>query len=420
MARAQKIGETRKSPKNERSLFFLDTCQVSAISKYKGNFSFIIFYFGGIKIMNPLENLRSIAQSPYAYAQSSTAKPFLGYFCSYVPEEIITAAGAIPFRLFGTREDISLADTHLQSYCCSLVRGGLEDALAGRLDFLNGAVFPHTCDSIQRLSDIWRLNVGMDTHFDVVLPVKLTTESARSYMIAVLKNFRSELEDGFGLKITDEALHKAIQTHNRIRERLGAIYAYKSRNPDQLAASDMYSILKASMIMDRDVLVDQLGDLQADLAATGERSSASARKRILLTGGICNHPDIYNLIEDAGGDVVWDDLCTGTRYFEGLVDETGDPVEAIADRYLNRMVCPAKHSGMTARGEYLAGLVREKQIAGVVFLFLKFCDPHGFDYPYLKAFMDDIGVPTLLLEVEEQLPSEGQLKTRFETFIDML
>ena len=370
--------------------------------------------------MNPLENLRSIAQSPYAYAQSLTAKPFLGYFCSYVPEEIITAAGAIPFRLFGTREDISLADTHLQSYCCSLVRGGLEDALAGRLDFLNGAVFPHTCDSIQRLSDIWRLNVGMDTHFDVVLPVKLTTESARSYMIAVLKNFRSELEDGFGLKITDEALHKAIQTHNRIRERLGAIYAYKSLNPDQLAASDMYSILKASMIMDRDVLVDQLGDLQADLAATGERSSASARKRILLTGGICNHPDIYNLIEDAGGDVVWDDLCTGTRYFEGLVDETGDPVEAIADRYLNRMVCPAKHSGMTARGEYLAGLVREKQIAGVVFLFLKFCDPHGFDYPYLKAFMDDIGVPTLLLEVEEQLPSEGQLKTRFETFIDML
>ena len=132
------------------------------------------------------------------------------------------------------------------------------------------------------------------------------------------------------------------------------------------------------------------------------------------------YPDIYHLIEKAGADVIWDDLCTGTRYFQGLADESGDPVEALADRYMSRIVCPAKHMDMTARGAHLRRLVDEKRIDGVVFLFLKFCDPHGFDYPYLKSFMEEAGVPTLLLEVEEQLPSEGQFRTRFETFIDML
>jgi len=373
--------------------------------------------------MEPLEKLRSVAQDPFGYARASQPaieKPILGYFCSYTPEEILTAAGVVPFRIFGTQGDISLADAHLQSYCCSLVRGGLEDALKGNLSFLKGAVFPHTCDSIQRLSDIWRLNAGMDTHFDVVLPVKLTTRSARTYMIAVLNSFREELGQSLNVSISDSDLQQAIHTHNRIRDLLGRIYQLKSQHPGVLASADMYAIMKAAMVMDRPDLADHLDALWADLQVRASEATSTGRKRILISGGICNHPDIYHFIEEAGGDVVWDDLCTGTRYFEGKVEEAGDPIEAIADRYLNRVVCPAKHMGITARGEHLRQLVKAHQIDGVIFLFLKFCDPHGFDYPYLKGFMDQAGIPTLLLEVEEQLPGEGQFRTRFETFVDML
>jgi len=373
--------------------------------------------------MEPLEKLRTVAHDPLAYARASRRdieKPILGYFCSYTPEEILTAAGVLPFRIFGTQGDISLADAHLQSYCCSLVRGGLEDALKGNLSFLKGAVFPHTCDSIQRLSDIWRLNAGMDTHFDVVLPVKLTTRSARTYMIAVLNSFREALAHRLNVSLSDADLHQAIQTHNRIRDRLEGIYQLKRQHPGALAASDMYAIMKAAMVMDRPELLEHLNALWADLQAGASEAPVTGRKRILISGGICNHPDIYHLIEAAGGDVVWDDLCTGTRYVEGNVEEAGDPIEAIADRYLNRMVCPAKHMGVTSRGEHLNHLVKTHQIDGVIFLFLKFCDPHGFDYPYLKDYMDQAKIPTLLLEVEEQLPAEGQFRTRFETFIDML
>ena len=355
----------------------------------------------------------------YAEGLKKRGKKIVGCLCSYTPEEIILAAGIHPLRLFGTKETISLADAHLQAYSCSLARGVLEDALAGRLAYLDGAVFPHTCDTIQRLSDIWRLNTQFAFFADVVLPVKLDTESARQYMEDVLRKFRRDLEEGMGVRITDEALRQSIGTYNQIRGCLSTIYELRSANPDILTGSDLYAIVKGSMIMDRDHLAERLPEV---IEVLKERvpSTDTAKKRIILSGSICDQPDIYTIFEKAGGAVVWDDLCTGSRYFEGFVNTGGDPIVAIANRYIERPVCPAKHTSNTARGERLLDAVRKHNAQGVVFLLLKFCDPHAFDYPYLKGFLDREGIPSMLLEIEDQLPSEGQLLTRFETFIHML
>ena len=163
--------------------------------------------------------------------------------------------------------------------------------------------------------------------------------------------------------------------------------------------------------------LDGQGPIEADLLlwAIGRQP-----KRIILSGGVCNHPDIHAIIEEAGGAVVGDDLCTGSRYYTGLTDEKADPVTAIAGRYLERVVCPAKHRGLSDRADHLVRLVREKRAQGVIFFLLKFCDPHAFDYPYLKEALDRVRVPSMLMEVEDRLPAEGQLRTRFETFVEMI
>jgi bcr-type benzoyl-CoA reductase subunit C len=374
--------------------------------------------------MQLLKKLCQIAEDPYEYAEKikgDTRAPIIGYFCSYAPEEVIFASGAVPFRIFGTRGDISLADAHLQSYCCSLARGGLEDALNGSLSFLDGTVFPHTCDSIQRLSDIWRLNAGFPFHADIVLPVKLDMPSARTYMTAVLRDFKNELASALKVPLTDDDLASAVRTVNQIRKHLGDLYAARSKTPGILSAKALHQVTKAAMVMDRK---EAAGDLAALVESLGPENpplaADSGRKRVILSGGICNHPDIYSLMEAAGADVVWDDLCTGTRYVEGLVRETGDPIAAIAERYIERMVCPAKHSDNTARGRNLVDLVRAHNAGGVIFLFLKFCDPHAFDYPYLKQFLDEAGISSMVLEIEERLPPEGQMKTRIESFVEMI
>lgn len=373
--------------------------------------------------MKNMDKIKEAARHPHGYAESyksRTHKKVVGCFCSYAPEEIIWAAGALPLRIFSRKSGIHLADRHLQSYCCSLVRGALEDALSGALKLLDGVVFPHTCDSIQRLSDIWRLNVPYGFHTDVVLPVKLNTDSAREYMINVLRAFRADLDKKLDVRITDDALRASMDLFGKLRGMLGTIYEMRAQNPEILSASDGYSIMKAAMIMDRQEMLTLLSEVVLELKQKKSAGAASGYKRVILSGGICDFPDVYPMIEEAGGAVVWDDLCMGTRIFAGDFAAKTDPVEAIAGRYLDRLICPAKHSGLTSRADHLVKMVRERDARGVIILLLKFCDPHAFDYPYLKNALDKQGIPNLLLEVEDQLPPDGQLRTRFEAFLEML
>jgi benzoyl-CoA reductase subunit C len=374
--------------------------------------------------MNQIEECRQVIQDPYGYVnqfKAETGRKIVGTVCSYAPEEIILAAGAHPVRLFGSGEKIRLAEAHLQSYCCSLVRGVLEDALADRLAFLDGIVFPHTCDSIQRLSDIWRLNIPGCFHLDAVLPVKLDTQDARQYLIDVLNRFRGQLGETLGATITDDGLRLAIRTMNRIRTALTRISELRSERPEILPGSDLYALVRAAMIMDRTRAASLLSEVAAGLEKKSVSMAAAwPKKRIVLSGGICNHPDIYAIIEEAGGTVIADDLCTGSRWFSGLTDENQDPVEAIAGRMLTRVACPAKHRGLTDRADHLLCLVRDQRARGVILFLLKFCDPHAFDYPYLKEALDREGIPSLLMEVEDRLPADGQLRTRFEAFVEMI
>ena len=374
--------------------------------------------------MKHLKEFKQAVSSPLDYARQlkkDSGKKIVGYVCSYTPEEIILAAGAHPVRLFGTKESISLADFHFQSYCCSVVRGIMEEGLSGRADGLDGMVFPHTCDSIQRLSDIWRMNIPFGFHLDLILPVKLDTESARDYMTDVLNKFRKDIGIALKADVTDKALQKAILTMNSIRQSIRSIYEIRSLNPRLMTGDVLYTVVRASMIMDRDRVAGLLTETVAELQAkANEVKEAAPLKRIVLAGGICNHPDIYPMIEEAGGAVVWDDFCTGARYFSRIIDEGADPVSRIAERLINRIACPAKHMDLDGRARHLIRLVKEKNAEGIIFLLLKFCDPHAFDFPDIKKSLDEAGIPVMLMEINDPISSGGQMKTRVEAFLEML
>ncbi len=373
--------------------------------------------------MKELNIFHDTARDPYAYVEKwkkSSNKKVIGYFCTYAPEELIYAADVLPFRIFSTHGDIKLAEAHLQAYSCLMVRSGLEDALSQRLHFLDGTLFPHTCDSIQRLSDIWRLNAGFPLHYDIILPVRLDTKAAKEYMVDVFIKFKEELENGLGKVFSKEELKKTVRVYNRIRKHIANIYELRSQFPELISGGDMHDVVKTALVMDRNDLCEHLDALYKKLDAKKREVRLSEQKRIIISGGICNHPDIYSILEEFGAVVVWDDLCSGGRFFTGEIDENLDPVEAIAQRYLKRVVCPSKHSGLYSRGDNLVKLAKRHNADGVVFLILKFCDPHSFDYPYMKTCLDNEDIPNMLLEVDAQLSSSGQLRTRLETFVSML
>jgi benzoyl-CoA reductase/2-hydroxyglutaryl-CoA dehydratase subunit BcrC/BadD/HgdB len=176
--------------------------------------------------------------------------------------------------------------------------------------------------------------------------------------------------------------------------------------------------MEASMVMPK----EQFNPLAAELVELlSEETPRQRGPRLILIGPVLDDPTVLEIIDDLGACVVSDDLCTGSRYFEQPVAEAGegDPIEALADRYLKRWPCPAKHSLHGQRGEHLLELVEERKADGLVFTLQKFCEPQAFDYAIIKETLDVAGVPHLVLELEHT-PAVGQLRTRLEAFSEML
>ena len=374
--------------------------------------------------MSVLHRFDQISNNPKGYIKKikkEKKKIIIGSLCSFVPEEIIDAANAISYRILPIKHTTSFANLHLQSYSCGLIRSILEEKISGQLDFLDAIIFSHTCDSMQRLSDIWRITQS-SIHFDILFPAKLNTKSSKEYLVKVLLRFKNELEKKFSIIISDFNIKKSIVLINKIKKSIKKIYNIREKNPLVLKGKDIFAIQRAGSFMDKKEFLSMLIELITELKKKClNQKSPKGRKRLIISGNICTMPEIYSFIENLNADIIWDDLCMGSRYFENKIDENQENIfKAIAGKYFKKPICPAKHLGIKNKGEYLLKIIKKKKFDGILFLFLKFCDPHSFDYPYLKEMLNKEKIPCLLIESEIFEKNTNRIKTRCQAFIEII
>ena len=329
----------------------------------------------------------------------------IGYLCTYVPEEIIHAAGFSPVRIAPSTTPPTRADAHLQSYTCCLARSCLDQALAGKLNDLAGVVFAHTCDTLQGLADIWHEsfpNLFVET---VVGPVALNSPHAQKYLAAELRRFTAALEKHFGVRVDDDALHASIRLYNTRRRALSDFYARRA----EFTAVQWFTVMNNALTASPEEL--RIANPQSPIP--------DSATRLVLLGATIDEPTLPQILDALGARIVADDFCNGARYFDTLVGEEGDPIKAIATRELTRATCPCKHRALHYREERLLKLVKDNRADGVIFYHKKFCDPHAWDYPPLAAALEREKIPHLLLEVEQVAPV-GQTRVRVEAFLEML
>jgi benzoyl-CoA reductase/2-hydroxyglutaryl-CoA dehydratase subunit BcrC/BadD/HgdB len=366
-----------------------------------------------------LKEFETITSRGYRDLPSSLPRNHIpiGFFCPYVPEELIHAAGALPFRLMSTSTQMSHVQAHLPPHCCHLVKSSLESLLRGELDFLKGIIFSHTCDAMQGLADIWALQKRTPLQFNLMMPSRFDSELSRHFLRAEIDRFRTFLESNVG-KITSQNLSTSIQLFNRIRENLLEIYIRRQKRHTQISDRDLARVVQAGCLMDRQRYFELLTDVVNSLPdKTGEGENLVP---IFLAGNITHSEFYFSLIEEAGAIVVQDDLCSGTRFLRLMAPEDMDPIEGLTHRYFTSFLCPTKHQGPYAHMETLLKEVQKSGAKGVIFLLYKYCETHFFDYPDLKQALESKGIATLLLEVEDPSSSIGQLKTRIQAFVEML
>ncbi len=366
-----------------------------------------------------LKEFETIASMGYREIPSTFPEDCIpiGFFCPYVPEELIHAAGALPFRLMGTPIKMSHVQSHLPPNCCHLVKSSLESLLQGDLDFLRGIIFSHTCDSMQGLADIWAFQKRTPLQFNLMMPSRLDSKHSQSFLKAEIERFKDFLESHLG-KMSPQNLKTSIQLFNRIREQLQTLYARGPAWHQQIPGMDFARIIRAGNLMDRQHYLELLNDL---LKTLPERTEGNGHLvPVYLAGNITHSDSYFSLIEEAGAMVIQDNLCSGTRFLRLMTQEDIDPIEGLTQRYFNSFLCPTKHRGPCAHQETLLTEVEKSGAKGVIFLLYKYCETHFFDYPDLKQVLESKGIPTLLLEVEDPSHSIGQLKIRIQAFVEML
>jgi len=368
-----------------------------------------------------MEIFESVCANPYATARAAAERgeKVAGYMCTYTPVELLDAAGYFPVRILGREGAISQSDGHLQVYACSLARSVLDMLLSDELGFLDLMMFPHTCDTIQSLAEIWKQNALDIPALTVSTPVWTDGPHAFDFYRKELDRARRSLEAHTGTEISDSSITDSIALYNEHRSAMRQLYELRRARPGILSGAQMLSVVLAWFLMPTNEHLHALTQLVADLESA-ETEPAATVPRVLLVGAACRGQEYLSVIEDAGSVVVDDELCTGSRAFAIEPGPDGDPFGQLARMYLRRVPCASKHCPTFNMGDHVAEKARGSRADGVIFLYTKFCDPWGFDYPYIRDALETAEIPSLLVEIEQHLPPSEQLKTRLSAFVEML
>ncbi|MBL7176804.1 MAG: 2-hydroxyacyl-CoA dehydratase [Desulfobacteraceae bacterium] len=338
--------------------------------------------------------------------------------CSYVPEEIIYAAGMLPYRIRATGcTRTTRSDALMSNFSCSFARSCLEFALDGTYDFLDGLVSLDSCAQIHRLYDNWRFKARLPFMYLLNLPHK-NSDSAIAWYRGEIAAFKQSLEKAFGVTVTDENLVSAIEVYNETRMLLRKVYELrKSENPP-ITGFQSQGLVLAAMSMPRE---QYNGLLRASLKEISSKEPIrNSRARLMVVGSALDDPAFIKIIEDQGGLVVTDALCFGSRYFWEPTETDGDPLLSLSRSYLSRPKCPRMMNQHVSLFEFIVDMVQRFKVDGIIFQKMQFCNLWGGESLYLEKKLKELRIPFLSIEREHIVTNAAQIATRVEAFIEMI
>jgi len=354
-------------------------------------------------------------------------KKVVGTFCLYVPEEVVTAAGAVEVGLCaGAEWAPEEAEKYVPRNTCPLIKGFMGFKLARVCPYIESAdlvVGENTCDGKKKAYEQFgRLK---DTYVMDVPHVR--NDDTRTQWRNEVKRLAARLEGLTGQKITADSLRAAIKLANDKRRALQRLDATRAADPVPISGLDCLLTLQAAFMDDSARLTGAINDMATECekrVEDGVGVTPRGAKRILYTGTPMAVPNwrLFNIIEKAGGVVVGEECCTGSRYYKDLVPEDGETVDQmlddIADRYLN-IQC-AIFTPNEGRKRDVIDMARRFRADGIIDCSLQFCTIYDMESTGMALAAREVGIPYMHLTTGYSNEDDGQLKTRVEAFLEMI
>ena len=344
-------------------------------------------------------------------------KQVVGCFPSYTPEELVYAAGMVPMGLWGGPVEPFLAKKYLPAFACPILQSTLEMGLNGTYNGLAAAIIPTLCDTFRCITQDWLAGVPDIPMIPVSYPQN-RTEAGMRFLAHEYTVVREKLEAVCGHAITQADIDGAIKVYNTHAELMRQFVALANDHLDIITPTVRHAVMKSAWFTTKEEHSALMAELIEGLKALTPYHWTG--KRVILTG-IAAEPDgLLKVLEDNHLAVVGDDLAQESRQYRADIPASGDSAERRLAGKWEKQLCSLAHDPSKHRVDMLVDLAKVTGADGAVACMMKFCDPEEYDFPLIAKALDAIGVPTLFLEVDQQPGSLEQVRTRLQTFAEML
>ena len=359
-----------------------------------------------------------------AWKDAVPGRKAIGYMPVYVPRELIHAAGMLPVGILGGGDALEViqGDAYYQSYICRIPRSTLELGLTGRLDSLDGMLFPSICDVIRNLSGMWQI-LFKDKYVRYVdVPQNYEDEIGGRFYMQEMQHIRDDLGRLRGSPVTDPELNASIRVYNDNRAAVRDLYTYRAAKPWQAPTSEVYLLLRAGMVLPPE---EHTVLLREYLAATElEERPKRDNARVVINGSFCEQPPLALIksIEMSGCYIVDDDFILVTRWLLDHVPADANPLEELSKAFLHRSATTAAKYETTKeeKGVFLMKQVKDGGAEGVIFAAPSFCDPALLERPMLQDVLKQHGVPYTAFKYAENTGQMAPIREQSGTFADSI
>ncbi|MBK9214721.1 MAG: benzoyl-CoA reductase subunit C [Chloracidobacterium sp.] len=346
----------------------------------------------------------------------------IGYLPVYVPRELVHAYGMLPVGIMGGGDNLEIirGDAYFQSYICHLPRSVIELGVTGKLDCLDGVLFPAICDVIRNLSGMWKMEFP-DKYVKYLDFPQNFARAGRDYYLSEIGQISQDFEEISGKSITSDDLNRSIRIYNENRRAIRELYDLRSEMPHRALTVEVYLLARAGNILE---VTEHTKLLREYISAVRDCDRPHLDNvRVVVTGAFCEQPplSLVRALENSGCYIVDDDWMLCNRYQTCDIPETDEPLRAIVDSYLSNTVSTAsRYDDSEDKGKYLADMVRDREAEGVVFAAPSFCDPALLERPMLQSVLGRENIPYTAFKYAENTGQIQVIKEQTGTFADSI
>lgn len=376
------------------------------------------------------EDLLQEAQNELVAKAVKEGKIALGYNCYYIPEILMNLEGCFSTRLRAPRTtSTDMATYYMTNRNCPYVRAILERGIEGGYNYLSALFGAESCAAMERMQEHFFLidPVKNENFFVTIIdpPLKGDRTSLDYYMAQLKLKVLDQLEGRFGVDVSEEALKRAIERHNELSRVITELGNFRKLENPPITGYEFHLIQLVSQVCPHELILPYLKETVEEVKSRKPEPEFPFRARVVLAGSEIDDPEFTKLLETCGAMVVADRYCFGSfpSREEIEIREGESAFEAICRHYLHWNQCARFMDGLKIdqRHDEIKRLVDEFKADGVIYQNMKFCEFWSYEKVLASHVLtNEMGVPTCTIEKEYSIGSIGQLRTRFQAFIESL